>query len=184
MKKINQTFKLVILFSMGILTMQSCSTTSTDDGAATTSQDTVAVEVAPVEEITEEPVATDLDWASDLKMWIMSGEGMKSITLDKISGEGELSTEAAAQLDLVAAILESNPTIKGEIQGHSSNKGKPAQEKVGSAARAEWTRLKLIFGRDAIAKNITAKGYGSERPIEGMDPADERQKRITIELTK
>lgn len=177
--------KLVAAGFIGLISIFSCSSPSAEEG--TNSQDlvdSVSIEEVIQEEVVESDAAPDLDWASDLKVWITSGEGMKSITLDKISGEGEITDQGIAQLEMVAAILESNPTIKGEIQGHSANKGKPAQEKIGSAARAEWTRLKLIFGHDAVAKNVTAKGYGSEMPIEGVDPADDKQKRITIRFSK
>ncbi len=176
--------KLVVAGFIGLISIFSCSSPSAEEGTnSQDSVDTVTVEEVMEEEVVEE-ASPDLDWASDLKVWITSGEGMKSITLDKISGEGEITDQGIAQLEMIAAIMESNPTLKGEIQGHSANKGKPAQEKIGSAARAEWTRLKLIFGHDAVAKNVTAKGYGSEMPIEGVDPADEKQRRITIQFSK
>lgn len=177
--------KLLAVGILGVASMFSCSSPSAEENAKSDLEDSSIIEEVVEEEEVAEPVQEiDLAWAGDLKEWITSGEGMKSITLDKISGEGEITEEGIAQLDLVAAILESNPTLKGEIQGHSVNKGKPAQEKIGSAARAEWTRLKLIFGHDAVAKNVSAKGYGSEKPIEGVDPADESQKRVTIEFSK
>ena len=146
-------------------------------------------ETAVVEEVAPEvTVGPNDEMVNDIKMWIASGTGMKTITLNAISWEDEeISAEGRAQLDAIAALLEANPNLKAEIQGHTPRKGSKMEEsaaKVASKTRALWTKGKLVIGHDAVAKNLTTKGYGSDKPLEGIDPADDRQKRIVIELSK
>ena len=123
-------------------------------------------------------------WSSELDEWVTSGAGSKTITLSGIAGEGELSAEGRAQLDLIATILENNADLKAVIQGHSADGGKPVMEKTGSKARAVWTKTKLVLGHDAAGKNLSTEGLGATQPLEGVDASDESNKRITVSFTK
>jgi len=119
-------------------------------------------------------------WSSDLDAWVLSGAGSKTITLDGISGEGELSAEGRAQLDAIATILESNDGLKAVIKGHTT-----ADQKIGNGKpRAVWTKAKLIIGHAAVGGNITTEGVGSDEPIAGVDANDPSQKRITVTFNK
>jgi outer membrane protein OmpA-like peptidoglycan-associated protein len=120
--------------------------------------------------------------------WVSTDETSQAFTLDALNWEGEeVSAEGRSQLDMVAQILEANPNLNIEIQGHSNKKNTKAGDvaaKAASKARAEWAKLKLIIGHDAIGSRISTKGYGSEMPLEGIDPTDDAQKRIVVLFSK
>lgn len=191
MKNIKKSLVVVMAFAALTFTFTACSK-STKDSADET--------VEEVEEMTEEVVETadsmateaadavegatstsgNYAWSSDLDAWILSGTGMKTITLDGISGEGELSAEGQAQLDVIASILESNENLSATIKGHT-----PADQKIGNGKpRAVWTKAKLIIGHDAVGGKIATEGVGSNEPIEGVDANDPSQKRITVTFNK
>jgi hypothetical protein len=50
--------------------------------------------------------------------------------------------------------------------------------------RAAWAKAQLIIGHDAVGSRISTEGVGSAEPIEGVDPDDESQKRITVTFSK
>ncbi len=192
---------LVLAVAIATVTFTSCSKSgSADADAAQATADSLAAaqEMADSIAMADSLAAATSDstgatagsttgaatWSSDLDKWVLSGTGSKVITLSGIAGEGELSAEGKSQLDLIASILEKNPTLKAVIQGHSADGGKPALEKTGSKARAVWTKTKLVFGRDAVAKNIETEGMGATQPLSGVDPKDESNKRITVSFTK
>ena len=120
--------------------------------------------------------------------WVSTDETSQAFTLDALNWEGEeVTAEGRSQLDMVAQILEANPNLNLEVQGHTNKKNSKAADvaaKAASKARAEWTKIKLILGHEAVGKRITTKGYGSEMPIEGIDPTDDAQKRIVVLFTK
>ncbi|MEY2924644.1 MAG: hypothetical protein RLZZ337_1192 [Bacteroidota bacterium] len=187
----NNNLKAIGLYGMLsiVVFFSACKSNSSEEATdeAATTETEVVEEVAPE---VEPEVSTNPNDAMlmDIKTWIAEGTGLKTITLDAINWEGEeLTAEGRAQLDLIANILEANPNLKAEIQGHTAKKGNAVEDKAAKAAsglRAAWVKAKLMIGHDAAAKNLTTKGYGSERPMEGIDPTDDRQKRITIELSK
>jgi OmpA-OmpF porin, OOP family len=67
-------------------------------------------------------------------------------------------------LDAVADVLQQNPKIKIEIQGHTDNKGSAAYNKSLSDRRAASVR-KYLTAKGIDAARLTSKGYGMERPI-------------------
>lgn len=191
----NNNLKTISFYTMmSILVLFSaCNSNSTKEAA----DETATTETEMVKEVETDETSTDEAAVNqspndvlmqDIKTWIASGTDLKTITLDAINWEGEeLSAEGRAQLDMIAGLLEANPNLKAEIQGHTAKKGTALEDKAAKAAsgvRAAWTKAKLVIGHEAAAKNLTTKGYGSERPIDGIDPTDDRQKRITIELSK
>lgn len=120
--------------------------------------------------------------------WWTNGQGTLVLNLDGISWDGEdLSAEGKSQLEAIAQIMEANPTLKGEIQGHTDQKSNAVAKKAAVAAsktRAMWTKAKLILGHDAVGSRLTTKGYGDERLLPNVAPDAPEQKRIAIEFSK
>ena len=153
----------------------SAATEVMDDAAEAGSEMTEGTEVA-----TEGAATSSVSWYSGVDEWVLTGSGVKTITLDGIAGEGELSAEGQAQLDLIASILENNGAVNAVIKGHT-----PADQKIGNGKpRAVWTKAKLIIGHDAVGSRISTDGVGSNEPIEGVDANDPSQKRITVSFSK
>lgn len=180
--------KKILLVVLAIATFTACTKTAKEDKGEENMEkvvdatDAMEDEADNVADATgeEEVVAGPYAWSSDLDNWVLSGVGSKSITLEGIAGEGDLSAEGRQQLDIIASILESNPSLNAVIKGHTT-----ADQKIGNGKlRADWTRLKLIVGHDAVSERISTEGVGASELIEGLDANDPAQKRITVMFNK
>jgi outer membrane protein OmpA-like peptidoglycan-associated protein len=72
--------------------------------------------------------------------------------------------ESFPVLDAVVEVLEKNPEIKIEVQGHTDNRGGAAYNKKLSDARA-GSVMKYLVSHGISADRLTSKGYGFDRPI-------------------
>jgi outer membrane protein OmpA-like peptidoglycan-associated protein/tetratricopeptide (TPR) repeat protein len=98
---------------------------------------------------------------------IERAEAGKSFVINNITygtGEAALYPESFVTLDEFAEYLKDNPTFKIEIQGHTDNVGKEADNLSLSEKRAN--NVKIYLSTKGIAKDrITSKGYGSGKPL-------------------
>jgi outer membrane protein OmpA-like peptidoglycan-associated protein len=76
-------------------------------------------------------------------------------------------------LDAVAEVLQKNPKIKIDIQGHTDNKGSPDYNKKLSDRRAASVK-KYLVAHGVEAPRLTSHGYGMERPLVPNDSDQNR----------
>ena len=77
---------------------------------------------------------------------------------DKLTDDSKLVIESLANY------LKENPNLKIEIEGHTDNVGNPKDNDALSTDRAFSVKAEIeSFGVDG--HRITAKGYGSKKPI-------------------
>lgn len=120
-------------------------------------------------------------WSSEFDEWVQNGTEAKTITLEGLGDEESGITAAGqAQLDYIATVLEAHDDVKAVIRGYTDS-----DQKIGNGrGRAIWTKAKLIVGHDAVGSRISTEGVGTSQPIEGVDLADDSQKRVTVSFTK
>lgn len=85
------------------------------------------------------------------------------------------------QLDEVGKFMKEHPNAKGTIEGHTDSRGSKKGNQKLSQARAESVRNYIIkkFGIDA--DRLSAKGFGSSKPIATNKKASGRAKNRRIE---
>ena len=76
----------------------------------------------------------------------------------------KIRPESYPVLDAVVDVLNKNPDIKLEIQGHTDNKGAAAYNKDLSNRRAKSV-MKYLIAHGVTVGRLTALGYGMERPL-------------------
>ncbi len=90
-----------------------------------------------------------------------------SFIIDNIlyaTNSAEIEADSRIFLESFAQYLKENPNIKIEIQGHTDNVGNPKDNDALSSNRAY--SVKSVLEENGVdGKRITAKGYGSNRPI-------------------
>ncbi len=84
-----------------------------------------------------------------------------------------IKRESYPILDAVLEVLNSNESIKLEIQGHTDSRGSDAYNKSLSERRAAAVR-KYLVSHGTSPSRLESKGYGEERPIVDNDTADNR----------
>ncbi len=84
-------------------------------------------------------------------------------------------------LDRVAQLMNENPEMRLEIEGHSDNTGSVRTNQVLSGKRALAIKTYLVK-KGVLADRMTATGYGSERPIADNDTERGRALNRRVEL--
>lgn len=91
----------------------------------------------------------------------------KSVVLKNVffeTAKFDLKHQSKVELNKLVAFLNSSPTLKVEIGGHTDNVGKPKDNQLLSENRAKSVRDYLVEnGIDA--SRLTTKGYGDTLPI-------------------
>ena len=107
---------------------------------------------------------------------------LKNIFFD--TGKSDLKQESVAELENIRELLEGNPNLKVQINGHTDNVGEATYNKALSLKRAKAVVDYLI--RNGISDlRLTAIGYGEERPlVSNDDESDGREinRRTEIEI--
>lgn len=84
-----------------------------------------------------------------------------------------IRSESFPILDAVVDVLQKNPNITIEIQGHTDNVGKPAYNLKLSDRRAASVR-KYLVAHGIAPDRLTSKGYGMTRPLVPNTTAENR----------
>ena len=100
------------------------------------------------------------------------------------TGTSELMPESTPTLKEIAATLKAHPELKVEIQGHTDNVGKPAENMALSDARAASVKTALVDQYGVSATQLTTKGYGDTKPVADNKTAEGRQNNRRVDLVK
>ncbi len=96
-------------------------------------------------------------------------------------GKSTIKSESYAMLNEVVEVLNKNPLLNIEIQGHTDNTGSAALNQKLSQNRA--TAVMEYFASKGIERTrLSAKGFGMEKPIASNTTADGRTKNRRVEL--
>jgi outer membrane protein OmpA-like peptidoglycan-associated protein len=109
---------------------------------------------------------------------------LKNIFFDV--GKSDLKKESLAEVEKIQELILGNPSLRVQINGHTDNTGNAASNKALSLKRATAVVDHLVsHGVDAA--RLSAKGYGSERPIVSNDDETggrEINRRTEIEIVQ
>jgi outer membrane protein OmpA-like peptidoglycan-associated protein len=97
------------------------------------------------------------------------------------TNSADLKNESFIVLESFAEYLKANQTITIEIQGHTDNLGSAKANEDLSANRA-YTVKAFLEEKGIDGKRITAKGYGSNKPLTDNTTEDGRAKNRRIEF--
>ncbi|HWC52407.1 MAG TPA: OmpA family protein, partial [Chitinophagaceae bacterium] len=107
---------------------------------------------------------------------------LKNIFFDV--GKSDLKSESIEELENLKELLLGNTQLKAQINGHTDNTGNAENNMVLSRKRAESV-VQYLVEHGIDTNRVTAKGFGSERPIvSNDDEAEGREinRRTEIEI--
>lgn len=97
------------------------------------------------------------------------------------TGKADLNTAASTDLNKLVKYLQDNPEVRLEIQGHTDSTGSVAINNRLSQERADSVVSHLV--RNGISGNrLSAKGYGSSRPIDSNATLEGRANNRRVEI--
>ncbi|HTS44515.1 MAG TPA: OmpA family protein [Puia sp.] len=124
-----------------------------------------------------------------------SGGGMnmigKAFTEAKIITHGinfdidkaSLKPESMGTLNMIVRVMNNNPGLKFEVDGHTDNSGSPAHNLTLSQQRADAVKDQLVkMGIDPSM--LTAKGFGDSKPVSDNNTAEGRANNRRVEFVK
>ena len=104
-----------------------------------------------------------------------------AITFD--TGKATIKPESTGEINRITKIMQDDPSIKFEVQGHCDNTGSDAVNDPLSQKRAESIVAALV--NNGIAKDrLTAVGKGSHEPIADNSSDEGRAKNRRVEFIK
>ncbi|HEV8514012.1 MAG TPA: OmpA family protein [Cyclobacteriaceae bacterium] len=83
-------------------------------------------------------------------------------------GKFNLKDQSVSEVQKVQELLAKNPQLKVQINGHTDNTGDAASNKSLSLKRANAV-VDYLISKGVDQSKVSAKGYGSERPIVSND---------------
>jgi outer membrane protein OmpA-like peptidoglycan-associated protein len=107
----------------------------------------------------------------DTHILMMKAEVGSKVVLKNIffdTGKSDLKNESVAELEKVREMLVANMTMKVQINGHTDNTGNAVTNRLLSLERAEAV-VKYLVEKGVDPSRLSAKGYGSERPLVSND---------------
>jgi OOP family OmpA-OmpF porin len=96
-------------------------------------------------------------------------------------GTGSADAGASAALAQKGADLKNNPDKRVRVEGHTDNVGSAASNQALSQQRADAVRSQLITG-GASPSQVTAIGYGEDRPIADNNTSSGRAQNRRVEV--
>jgi len=126
--------------------------------------------------IPEEPITHDFNLE---KVEVGTKVVLENIFFE--TNKATLKPESYPQLEQVLKFLNSNPSVRMEISGHTDNTGSLKLNTNLSQARAEAV-VKYLVERGVDPSRLDAKGYAFSQPIAPNDTAEGRAKNRRVEF--
>lgn len=97
------------------------------------------------------------------------------------TGKSTLRPESNGELERLVKLMKDVPTLKIEISGHTDNTGSATLNESLSQSRAAAV-VSYLTSKGIATNRMTAKGYGSSKPIAGNNTEDGRQQNRRTEF--
>ena len=136
--------------------------------------DHFALQQSTIEEpfIREIPLSPIMDVANEKTITKRQPIILRNVFFE--TGSAALLTRSETELNHLKELLENNPTLQIQINGHTDNVGKPTDNQVLSTARAEAVYTYLI--EHGITKErLSFEGYGETLPVATNETPEGRQ---------
>jgi outer membrane protein OmpA-like peptidoglycan-associated protein len=104
---------------------------------------------------------------------------LKNIFFDP--NQFEIKPESGTELNAVVQLMKENPNLHIQINGHTDNSGKAADNKVLSENRAKAVTNYLI-SKGIAQGRLSFKGFGDTQPVAGNTSPEGRAKNRRTEL--
>jgi outer membrane protein OmpA-like peptidoglycan-associated protein len=117
--------------------------------------------------LNEEQRDTSFEWKISLSP-IETGAKIVLRNVFFETGSSRLSSISQTELNELLQLLRENPSMRIEIQGHTDNQGKPADNLKLSMFRAKAV-LGYLTSKGISTTRLKVNGYGDKRPITSND---------------
>jgi outer membrane protein OmpA-like peptidoglycan-associated protein len=110
-------------------------------------------------------------------------KGFISLYINFETGKSAIKPESEKIINEIATLLKENPNLKVSIEGHTDNTGTAAGNKTLSESRAKAV-LKGVTAKGIDASQMSAKGWGQEKPVADNNSEEGKAKNRRVEIVK
>ncbi|MGK7391211.1 MAG: OmpA family protein [Candidatus Cyclobacteriaceae bacterium M2_1C_046] len=96
-------------------------------------------------------------------------------------GKAKITKESYKELDIILEMLNENPDMIIQLEGHTDYRGNEKANMKLSEARVESVQ-KYLIGRGVDKKRIKTKAFGGSQPLSRNDDPDSREKNRRVEV--
>lgn len=106
-----------------------------------------------------------------------------TLTVGKLPRTSTIKPESMGEINRIVKLMNDNPDLKFEVQGHTDNTGNAASNQTLSEQRAKAIVSKMV--EMGIASNrLTAVGKGQTSPLADNSSDEGRAKNRRVEFVK
>ena len=113
-----------------------------------------------------------------------AGDDMVSVDLNVLFefNSANISEAFDQEIGRTAAVLRENSDVMAVVEGHTDSSGTPEYNQMLSEQRATSVRQVMIDNHGVDSRQVTAVGYGENRPRSGNDTISGRRDNRRVEL--
>jgi outer membrane protein OmpA-like peptidoglycan-associated protein len=112
---------------------------------------------------------------------LLVGEIIKLNNVFFIQSKALLKSESYPELDRLAGIMNENPTMVIELEGHTDNQGKKRLNLELSEKRVVAV-MNYLLTKGVTPNRMTGKGFGGSQPLMPNDTEENRQMNRRVEF--
>ena len=113
----------------------------------------------------------------------LNRDGHVALYINFDTGKATIRPDSQPVIDQVAEMLQSNPGLKLNVEGHTDSVGSPASNKALSENRAKAV-VAALAAKGIDGKRLTAVGWGQDKPVADYLTEEGRAKNRRVELVK
>ncbi|MES2838212.1 MAG: OmpA family protein [Bacteroidota bacterium] len=120
---------------------------------------------------------------SDDILKTLNTEGHIALYINFETGKSDIKSESQKIIDQIVEMLESNPSLKVSIEGHTDNVGNSQSNQTLSENRAKAVMDAIIL-KGIDKTHLSSKGWGQSKPLVDNNTDDEKAKNRRVEIVK
>jgi len=113
----------------------------------------------------------------------LNKDGFMALYINFDTGKSDIKPESMSIIDQIAALMKAHADLKISIEGHTDNVGTPASNKTLSEQRAKSV-MNAVVQKGIPAGQMSAVGWGQDKPIADNRSEDGRAKNRRVEIVK
>jgi len=113
----------------------------------------------------------------------LNKDGFMALYINFDTGKSDIKPESMPIIDQIAVLMKAHADLKISIEGHTDNVGTPASNKTLSEQRAKSV-MNAVVQKGIAAGQLSAVGWGQDKPIADNRSEDGRAKNRRVEIVK
>lgn len=113
----------------------------------------------------------------------LNKDGYIALYINFETGKADIKTESQPIIEQIVQLLQSNPSLKISVEGHTDDSGTPQSNQVLSEKRAASV-MNAVIAKNIDKTRIKSKGWGQTKPLADNRTEEGKAKNRRVEIVK